>query len=99
MNTVLTYINDNISDEKLNVEHLANQLFLSRSKLYRKIKALTGDTANEFIRKVRLEKAKQIIEQSDLTISEVCYKVGFSSPSYFTKCFKDYFGVLPTNIK
>ena len=99
MNTVLTYINDNLSDEKLNVEHLANQLFLSRSKLYRKIKALTGDTANEFIRKVRLEKAKQIIEQSDLTISEVCYKVGFSSPSYFTKCFKDYFGVLPTNIK
>jgi AraC-like DNA-binding protein len=78
---------------------LAGELFLSRSKLYRKIKALTGDTANEFIRKVRLEKAKQIIEGTEYTISEICYKVGFSSPSYFTKCFKDHFGVLPTEIR
>ena len=99
INSVLRYINENISDEKLNVEHLASELFLSRSKLYRKIKALTGDTANEFIRKVKLEKAKQIIESSQLTMSEVCYKVGFSSPSYFTKCFKDYFGVLPSELR
>ena len=96
---ILSYINDNINDEKLNVEHLAGELFLSRSKLYRKIKALTGETANEFIRKVRLKKAKQIIQNSNYTISEVCYKVGFSSPSYFTKCFKDHFGVLPTEIR
>ena len=74
-------------------------MFLSRSKLYRKIKALTGETANEFIRKVRFKKAKQIIQNSNYTISEVCYKVGFSSPSYFTKCFKDHFGVLPTEIR
>jgi len=99
MNSVLTYINDNINDEKLNVEHLAGELFLSRSKLYRKIKALTGNTANEFIRKIRLEKAKQIIESTAFTISETCYKVGFSSPSYFTKCFKDHFGILPTEIR
>ena len=99
MNNVLSYINENINDEKLNVENLAGELFLSRSKLYRKIKALTGDTANEFIRKVRLEKAKQIIEGTEYTISEICYKVGFSSPSYFTKCFKDHFGVLPTEIR
>lgn len=99
INKVLRYINVNISDEKLNVEHLASELFLSRSKLYRKIKALTGDTANEFIRKVKLEKAKQIIENSQLTMSEICYQVGFSSPSYFTKCFKDHFGVLPTEIR
>ena len=99
MNNVLSYINDNINNEKLNVEHLASELYLSRSKLYRKIKALTGDTANEFIRKVRLEKAKQLIENTKHTISEVCYKVGFSSPSYFTKCFKDYFDILPTDIR
>jgi len=98
MNNVLNYINENINDEKLNVENLAGELLLSRSKLYRKIKALTGDTANEFIRKIRLEKAKQLIETTEYTISEVCYKVGFSSPSYFTKCFKDYFGFLPTSI-
>lgn len=99
INNVLSYINENINNEKLNVEHLAGQLFLSRSKLYRKIKALTGDTANEFIRKVRLEKSKQLIENTKYTISEVCYKVGFSSPSYFTKCFKDYFDILPTDIR
>ena len=99
MNNVLTFINKNLNDEKLNVEHLASELFLSRSKLYRKIKALTGDTANEFIRKVRLEKAKQLIENTNQTISEICYKVGFSSPSYFTKCFKDHFDILPTEIR
>jgi AraC-like DNA-binding protein len=99
MNNVLNYINENINDEKLNVENLAGELLLSRSKLYRKIKALTGDTANEFIRKIRLEKAKQLIETTEYTISEVCYKVGFSSPSYFTKCFKDYFGFLPTELR
>lgn len=99
INTVLTYINENITDEKLNVENLARELLLSRSKLYRKIKALTGDTANEFIRKVRLEKAKKLIENSEYSISEISYKVGFSSPSYFTKCFRDYFEVLPTEIK
>ena len=78
---------------------MAGELFLSRSKLYRKIKALTGDTANEFIRKVRLEKAKQLISETEHTISEVCYKVGFSSPSYFTKCFKNHFGILPTEVR
>ena len=99
MTSVLSYINENISDEKLNVEYLAGELLLSRSKLYRKIKALTGSTANEFIRTVRLERAKQIIEVSEDTISEVCYQVGFSSPSYFTKCFKDKYGFLPTEIR
>lgn len=96
---VLTYINDNISDEKLNVENLAGELLLSRSKLYRKIKALTGGTANEFIRKIRLEKAKELLENSEHTISEICFKVGYSSPSYFTKCFKDQFNMLPTEIR
>ncbi|MGB2273778.1 MAG: response regulator, partial [Flavicella sp.] len=96
---VLDYIQTNMSDPKLNVENLAEELLLSRSKLYRKIKALTGDTANEFLRKIRLEKAKQLIETSEDTISEICYRVGFSSPSYFTKCFKKHFGILPTEIR
>ncbi len=99
INNVLDYINENLKDEKLNVETLASKLCLSRSKLYRKIKALTGDTANEFIRKVKLEKAKNFIESSDFSISEISFKVGFSSPSYFTKCFKDYFGAIPTEIR
>ena len=96
---VLNYINKNISDNNLNVENLADELLLSRSKLYRKIKALTGLTANEFIRNVRLEKSKEILENSEFSISEICYKVGFSSPSYFTKCFKLQYGVLPKEVR
>ncbi|MEO2129613.1 MAG: helix-turn-helix transcriptional regulator, partial [Christiangramia sp.] len=64
--------------------------------LYRKIKALTGLTANELIRKIRLERAKELLEQAgQVSVSEVSYNVGFSSPSYFSKCFKEYFGMLP----
>ncbi|WP_282043741.1 two-component regulator propeller domain-containing protein [Winogradskyella flava] len=96
---VLGYIEASIGDPNLNVESLAFQLNLSRSQFYRKIKALTNQTANEFIRNVRLIKAKQIIESGNNNISEVCYKVGFSSPSYFTKCFKSHFGVLPKEIE
>lgn len=96
---VITYIYDNIDDPKLNVENLADELHLSRSQLYRKIKALTGQTANEFIRKIRLEKAKELLEQGVASVSEVGYKVGFSTPSYFTRCFKAEFGKLPTEVK
>ncbi|SFD10488.1 hybrid sensor histidine kinase/response regulator transcription factor [Algibacter pectinivorans] len=96
---VLSYISENMSDSDLSVEVLASQLNLSRSQLYRKIKSLTGQTVNEFLRKLRIQKAKQILETGNSNISEVCYKVGFSSPSYFTKCFKAHFGILPTEVK
>jgi len=96
---VLYYIHDNISDPDLSVELLSSQLNLSRSQLYRKVKTLTGLTVNEFLRKVRLQQAKRIIEaEPEVNISDVCYRVGFSTPSYFTKCFKSQFGVLPTEI-
>ena len=71
---VLNYINENIADVDLNVEHLAGDMFLSRSQLYRKIKAMSGMTANEFIRKIRLERAKQMIESGSESISEVGLK-------------------------
>ncbi|MFV9552306.1 two-component regulator propeller domain-containing protein [Algibacter sp. PT7-4] len=96
---VLNYINDNISDPKLNVEMLAAKMNLSKSQFYRKIKALTNQTANEFLRNIRLQKAKQILELGSATVGEVSYKVGFSSHSYFTKCFKNYYGILPTSIE
>ena len=96
---VLNHINSNIANPNLNVELLATQLNLSRSQFYRKIKALTNQTANEFLRNIRLQKAKQIIENGNTNIGEVCYKVGFSSPSYFTKCFKSHFKMLPTEVK
>ncbi|MFS4483902.1 two-component regulator propeller domain-containing protein [Hyunsoonleella sp. 2307UL5-6] len=96
---VLNYINENISDPTLNVETLASKLNLSKSQFYRKIKALTNQTANEFLRNIRLQKAKQILELGSATVGEVSHKVGFSSHSYFTKCFKNYYGVLPTSIE
>lgn len=96
---VLNHINENISDPNLNVEMLAAHLNLSKSQFYRKIKALTNQTANEFLRNIRLQKAKQILELGSAPIGEVSYKVGFSSHSYFTKCFKNYYGVLPTSVE
>ncbi|MBU2997879.1 response regulator [Cellulophaga baltica] len=95
---VLDYINKNIDNPDLNVALLADKLNLSRSQFYRKIKALTNQTANEFLRNIRLQKAKQILEMGGASISEVCYKTGFSSPSYFSKCFKNYFQILPTEV-
>ncbi|SHM31122.1 hybrid sensor histidine kinase/response regulator [Flavobacterium saccharophilum] len=94
---VLTYINENISELELSVEDLASKVYLSRSQLYRKIKTLTGVSVNEFIRNVRLEKAQELIELGNDNMTEISYKVGFSSPSYFTKCYKDKYGYLPTH--
>lgn len=99
MRKVLDYLHKNIEKTELNVEYLAEDLHLSRSQLYRKIKAMTGLTPNELIRKVRLEKAKNMIETGCESIAEVGFKVGFSSPSYFSRCFKLEFGILPTDVK
>lgn len=96
---ILHFINENISEPQLTVELLSSKIFLSRSQLYRKIKTLTGVSVNEFIRNVRLEKAKQLIEQGNNNINEISYKVGFTSPSYFTKCYKIKYGHLPTQEK
>lgn len=96
---ILLIINDNISNSELNVDFLASKIFLSRSQLYRKIKTLTGVSVNEFIRNVRLEKAKNMIDEGDDNINEISYKVGFTSPSYFTKCFKIKYGHVPTQSK
>ena len=92
---VIHIINENLSKEDLCVQDLADELALSRSKLYRKIKELTGKSANEMIRKMRLEKSKELLKITDMTIGEICYKVGFSSPSYYTKRFKEYTGLIP----
>ncbi|PQJ73346.1 hybrid sensor histidine kinase/response regulator [Polaribacter butkevichii] len=95
---LLKYIENHIDDADLSAEILAKQMFLSRSQLYRKLKTLTGTSVNEFIRNVRLEKAKQLLETKQFSISEITFKVGFSSPSYFTKCFKKRFRKLPTEV-
>ena len=69
---------------------------MSRMQLYRKLKALTGQSANEFIRTIRLKRAAQLMEQNQLTIAEITYEVGFNDLQYFRECFKKYFGVTPS---
>ena len=99
MQKVLDYLNKNIGKSDLNVEYLADDMHLSRSQLYRKIKAMTGFTPNELIRKIRMVKAKKMIVNGSESVGEVGFKVGFSSPSYFSRCFKSEFGILPTELK
>ena len=97
---IVKYTQENIKETNLNVEKLSDEFNLSRSQLYRKIKTLTGLTANELIRKIRLERAKELLKESSApSVSEISYNVGFSSPSYFSKCFKAHFGMLPTEVK
>ena len=91
----INVIGEQLSNESLSVQEIAEHLNLSRSKLYRKIKSLTNMSANELIRKIRLEKSKELLEQTDLSVGEICFRVGFSSPSYFTKRFKSFTGLVP----
>ena len=72
---------------------------LSRVQLYRKVKAVTGSTPIELLRAARLNRAYQLLLTTDKSVSEVAYQVGFTAPSYFTKCFKDEYGMLPGDIK
>lgn len=86
-----------MSDSGLNVEDLGKDMGLSRVQLYRKIKSLTNYSPNELLRIARLKKAFSLLASSDMTIAEVGYEVGFSSPSYFAKCYKEEFGESPTD--
>ena len=91
-------IEKNYSNPDLNVNYLAEQLAISRSGLFAKTKALADVTPNEMIQIVRLKKAAQLLAEGHYRVSEVCYMVGFSSPSYFTKCFSKQFGKKPGEI-
>ena len=90
-------IEANLIDSELSVEELGSKMGLSRVQLYRKIKALTNYSPNELVRIARLKKAASLLASSEKTISEITYEVGFTSPSYFTKCYKEYFGESPTD--
>ena len=87
-----------LEDSGVGVEDLAADMSLSRVQLYRKVKALTGRSPVEMLRTARLNRAYQLLLGSDKSISEVAYAVGFSAPSYFTKCFRDEFGVSPSEV-
>ena len=90
-----SYAKNHLSDPDLNVEQLASEVGLSRVQLYRKVKALTGYSPVEVIRIMRLKEAEKRLKNTDKTIAEIAYEVGFSSPSYFSKCYRELFGILP----
>jgi signal transduction histidine kinase/ligand-binding sensor domain-containing protein/DNA-binding response OmpR family regulator len=90
-------INEHLSEEDFSTEEIGRKLGMSYTQVYRKIKALTGKSPSLFVRSVRLLKAKVMIENGEGNISEIAYSVGFSSPVYFSKCFKEEFGYPPKN--
>ena len=92
----MSIIEEHMSNSDFNVEALTKEMHLSRSKLYLKLKALTGLSCSEFIRSVRLKRALQLLEKSDYTIKEIMYQTGFNTASYFSSCFKKQFGVVPS---
>jgi TolB-like protein/AraC-like DNA-binding protein len=89
----------NLANEKFGVEDLIREMGLSHSNLHRKLKSISNQTISQFIREIRLKKSKEFLLNEDLTISEISYRVGFGSPTYFNKCFHEYFGYAPGEFK
>ena len=94
-----SYVLDHIQDSDLSVNTLSEMMEVSHIQLYRKLKALTGQTPSQFIRMLRLKKAIQMLETTDLNISEIAYEVGFNDPNYFTRVFKQEYGKVPGAIR
>jgi DNA-binding response OmpR family regulator len=98
LDKLIALVEINMGDEKFGVEQLGEELGMSRSQLHRKLKALLDQGPNQFIRFFRLQRAHDLLKQKAATASEIAYQVGFSSPSYFTKCFHEQFGYTPSEI-
>ena len=96
---VTAFVEKNIVESELSVEQMAEAMGMSRANLYRRMVAATGSTPSEFIKIVRLRHAERLLIQGGLTISEICYEVGFTSPRYFSKCYKELYGYLPSEAK
>ena len=96
---VTAFIEEHIVESELSVEQMAEAMGMSRANIYRRMVAATGHTPSEFIKIVRLRHAERLLMQSGLTISEICYEVGFTSPRYFSKCYKDFYGYVPSKAK
>lgn len=101
--TFLTSINNcilkNINNEMFDANALSNQMAMSRAQLLRRLKAITGNSPGHYIKTLRLQKAKELLETTELTISEVAYNTGFGSPSNFTKVFVEKFGMTPSQFR
>ncbi|RMD58052.1 response regulator [Candidatus Parcubacteria bacterium] len=99
LNRALAIMEEHMSDEAFRAEDFQRAIGLSRTQLHRKLKALTNQSATEFMRSIRLQRAADLLKQNAGTVTEIAYMVGFSSQPYFSKCFQDYFGVSPKEFK
>ena len=92
----LTYLVEaNLANETFGPEDLAKEAGMSHTNLNRKLKSISNQTISQFIREIRLKKARELLLNGDLTVAEISYRVGFSYPPYFNRCFHEYFGVTP----
>ena len=98
LNKILQAIEQNMSEEDFGVEEMAKEVAMSRSQLHRKAIALTGQAPSEILRNTRLLRAKELLQKKAATPSEVAYQVGFNSHTYFSKCFKEEFGMSPSEV-
>jgi signal transduction histidine kinase/DNA-binding response OmpR family regulator len=98
LNKVNDVIEKHLKEEEFSIEEFGSEVGMSRTQLHRKLRALVGKSASHYVRTVRLTKAKKMIEGEKGNISEISYLVGFSSPAYFTRCFKEEFGYPPSNL-
>lgn len=96
---VIRTIETHLSDEQFGMSELCKALNMSRYNLFRKIKALTGQSTTGFIRSLRLEKAKELLETTAMNVTEVCYEAGFNSPNYFSRIFQERYGMPPSEVR
>jgi len=99
LNHFHSFVMEHIDDLSLDIQQLCDEFSMSRVQLYRKCKSLTGQSPNELIRIIRLKAATQLLETSSKSVSEIAYETGFSSPSYFAKCYKDQYNESPTDVQ
>ena len=95
LNQLRSIIRSNMANTEFGVEDISSKVGLSRVQLYRKVKAITGTSVVDLLRRARLQEAQKLLTDTNKSISEIAYEVGFSSPSYFTKCYKDEYDTLP----
>ena len=92
-------IEHNLSDAEFEIDTLSRLAAMSRSQLFRKVKALTGKSPSLFIRNIRLSKARELLENTEMNVTEVAYQVGFSTPAYFSDAFTETYGIRPSSVK
>lgn len=98
-NRFLKILNEGMGNQDLNVDTIASRMGLERSQFYRKIKALTNYAPVELIRRLRLQRGRELLIKTEKTIGEIAYEIGFSTPAYFTKCYRDAYGETPSQVR